>query len=104
MTGLAATPAIDLAGVAAKPRVVHHEIRIDVDQLGHEVTPEIFMIFPIGGGEPAGDIPIKVAENLPAARGDRASIRRLFSCCPMPQFIPLGERKTAFLSTNEFQD
>ena len=30
---LAATPATDLAGVAAKLSVVHHEIQVDADQL-----------------------------------------------------------------------
>ena len=34
---LAATPATDLAGVAAKLRVVQHEIQIDADQLDSKI-------------------------------------------------------------------
>ncbi len=34
---LAATPATDLARVAAKLRVVHHEIQIDADQLDSKI-------------------------------------------------------------------
>ena len=34
---LAATPATDLAGVAAKLRIVQHEIQIDADQLDSKI-------------------------------------------------------------------